>query len=145
MADNAATVNIPKDVIDPIVRAEIASAIARAMGDSATLVREMVSNLINIKCDRDGKISEYHSSNKFSYVEVAVGKLLREMIEQELQAVLESKRNEVRKELAAQLAKRNSKLVQQLANAFAESMCGSVKYGLKFSVSVEGDPTNGSR
>jgi hypothetical protein len=138
MADaNVATVNIPKDVIDPIVRAEISSAITRALGNHDHLVREAVRTVLDYRVDVNGRRSEYERNNTYSFIEVRCRTILETVVTEMLQEAILARSEDIRKEIHAQLSRKKSALVKSLADSFCEAATKNARYSIKLNVSFE--------
>ncbi len=57
-----AKIELSKDIIEPIVRAQLQASITSALGRSDLLVGQVVQTMMNQKVDENGKPSSYSSS-----------------------------------------------------------------------------------
>ena len=64
-----ASVNIPKDILEPIIRQHIAAGVIAAIGDPAELIRSVVDRAIKTKVDRAGKVSDNNYNNNNDLIE----------------------------------------------------------------------------
>lgn len=84
MAEQA-SVNIPKDLLEPIIRQHIAAGVVSAIGDPSRLIAAVVERAIKTKVDNEGKVSDSSYCNNYDLIEVvsrnAIVKAARKAIE----------------------------------------------------------------
>lgn len=129
------TLQIPQDVIEPIIKAEITKAIVEAMGPKQALLQTAIANLLNMSVDSDGKPSSYGHSRP--WIDWMVGKQIRDAAEQAIKSHIADHGEQIKKQLAAEMAKKNSPLVRQLV----EGMVGAMTHpdALRWRIKVEFD------
>jgi len=132
MAENA-TVNIPKDVIDPIVRQQLSAAIAAAMGDPVKIINAIVTRALDIKVDKSGKVSSYSYDNTQPFLEALSHKLIRDEAEKLIREYVQDHRELIKKQIVALLSKRRN-------GTFAEALLVGAEKSLEnFSLTIHLD------
>ncbi len=134
MAEQA-TVNIPKDILEPIVRAQVTAGIIKAFGDPAELIASVVERALSQKVAEDGKVSNYQSENKFTVIEALSRKMINEIAKQMLQDYMQTQRPKIEKALKATLARQHGKF----ATAMIEGLTKAIdnKYRFECSLSIK--------
>lgn len=129
------TLQIPQDVIEPIIKAEITKAIVEAMGPRAQLLQNAIAGLLNMKVDEKGSPSSYGSSRP--WIDWMIGSQIRNAAEEAIKQHIAEHGDQLKKQLAAELQKRNSPLVRQLI----EGMVGAMTHpdALKWRLNVTFD------
>ena len=123
MSDSNATVNIPKDILEPIVRAQVAAGIAAAIGDPAKIIEGVVEHALAQKVDSDGRISKYSSDNKYNIVEIMAKKAIHETV----QEAVEDWISEQRPAILEQVKKSLSRKQTAFAKALVDGMVSAAK------------------
>lgn len=131
---NEPTFQIPKDVIEPIIQAQISSAVLAALGDNKSIVEKAVAQVLNMKVDGDGKASHYSSHNDVSWVQWMMREAVKKAAKQAIEEFFSQNKELVKTQIATELRKKNSPLAKQLINA----MVGAVtnEHTLKYRLSV---------
>lgn len=107
------TIQIPKDVIEPIIQAEIMRAVMEAMGPKQAVLQNAVASILTMLVDSDGKPSSY---NGRPWIDWVVGQGVRDAAKAAIVEHIAAHGETIKKQLAAELSKKNSPLVQQLIN-----------------------------
>lgn len=128
------TLQIPKDIIEPIIQAEITKAIIEAMGPKQAVMQNAIAQVLNLQVDSDGKPSNY---NGRPWIDWIVGNEIRAAAKAAIVEHLAEHASTIKKQLAAELAKKNSPLVKQLV----EGMVGAMTHpeALKWRLDVSFD------
>lgn len=132
------TLQIPKDVIEPIIQAEITRAIVDAMGPKQDVMQRAIASVLNMKVDSDGKPTTY--GNSAPWIDWVIGKEIRSAAQAAIQSHLAEHGETIKKQLAAELQKKNSPLVRQLI----EGMVGAMTHpeALRWRLNVTFDEKN---
>jgi len=116
-----ASVNIPKDLLEPIIREHIAAGVIAAIGDPAALIRQMVEKASNAKVDLSGEVSRYSSDNKYSFIEAVATKSLHESIKAAIIEYVKEQKPAIQAAVKAHLAKRTSAVAKALVDGLIAS------------------------
>lgn len=134
MAEQA-TVNIPKDILEPIVRAQVTAWIIKAFGDPAELIASVVERALSQKVDETGKVSSYQSENKFTMIEALSRKMIHEIAKRMLQDYMETQRPKIEKALKATLSRQHGKFGTAMIEGLTKAIDN--KYRFECSLSIK--------
>lgn len=115
-----ASVNIPKDMIEPVIKAHIQTAIVSALGDGRALIEAAVQRILNEKVDEQGKPSTY--SNARPFVDFLMRQCITTAAKEVIMEELPKHKEAIRASIKANLARRNSPLIRQ----FVDGMVGAL-------------------
>lgn len=129
------TLNIPQDVINPIIQANISAAILSAMGDGSKVMANAIATVLSTKVDpNSGNLSSYSSNNTTPWIDWMLGQAIRESAKAAIVEYMAGQQEAVKKQLAAELSKKNSPLAKTLVEAMATGMADA--RALSYSISV---------
>lgn len=135
--DSRSTIEIPNDIIQPIVEAKVAAAVTEALGGYDRLIELAVCQVLNQKVDERGVPSTYSDAVPwFKYV-------MRECVQKSARAAIEeyfaAHGELVKKAIATELSKKNSPLVKQLVSVLIGSVVNedSLRYRMNVSVNIQ--------
>ena len=128
MADNA-TLNVPKDVLNPIIEAHVTKAILEALGGRDELVAKAVSFAMNVQVDGEGKPTSYNGQK---WIVWAMTRSLQDAARDAIVQHLANNKPIIEKQLAEELRKHNSPVAKQLIAAItgAISSENTLRWGL---------------
>lgn len=130
-----ATLNVPTDVIDPIIKAEVTKAIIEAMGNKQQILATAIASILNTKVDGEGKVSGYRDN--LTWIDWCIGQKLREAARDAITVVLEQHKETIKQAMIAQLKQKNSPLIKQLVNGIIDAAANPDV--LKYRISVTYD------
>jgi hypothetical protein len=120
MTDQA-SVNIPKDLLEPIIRQHIAAGVVAAIGDPAALIRAVVDRACKEKVNSEGKRGQYDSDNKYDFVEQIAGNAIREATRKAVMTYVEEQRPAIETAVVAHLKRSTTKFAKTLVDGLVES------------------------
>lgn len=120
-----ATVNIPTDVLEPIVKAQVTAGTLKAFGDPAKLIEAVVGRAINQKVDSDGKVNEYSSCNKYDFIEILAQKAIHKIAHEMLAEFVQQQRPKIEKAVKDALAKKTGAFSKALVDGMAQAVTSS--------------------
>ena len=121
MAENA-TVNIPRDILEPIVRAQITAGIMQHFGKPEELIQKVVESSLKQKVDSNGNINSSSYSNTHDLIEVLSSKVIHEIAKDMLKEFIEQQRPLIEKHMRAAFAKRASPFAKAAADGLMQAM-----------------------
>jgi len=126
MADQTpATVTIPRDVIEPIVRQQVVAGIVAALGDPTRLISHVVERALSKKVNREGKVDSYEYSNKYDLIDIVAQKTITRIAQESIVEFVESRRADIKAEVEKAISRKKGafakSLVDGMANAFQQS------------------------
>jgi hypothetical protein len=80
--------------------------------------------VLNTKVDKSGKISTYSSDNKYTLLEFYVMKMIKEVTAEELQNLVNERREEITKAIRTELAKKTT--YNKFVDKFIENVADAV-------------------
>lgn len=116
---SAPTFQIPQDVIQPIIQANITAAIAQALGGSANVLEKAISTILSTQVDGEGKPSSYSHHSHRSWLDWAVGDAIRKAARAAIEEQIGTLQSALKEQMVAQLTKKNSPLIKQIAEGLA--------------------------
>lgn len=119
--DSTATINVPKDVIEPIVRAQVAAGIVDALGDPADLIAKVVGYALKQKVNAQGVASDRDYDNKHDLVELMATKGIHAVVRESLTKWIEEQRPAIEEQVQKALAKKESAFARALVNGLVEA------------------------
>jgi hypothetical protein len=127
------TFQIPKDVIEPIIRSQVEAGIMAQIGDPVELIRSVIDTAISQKVGVDGKISRYSCDNKYNILETLTRKRLHEAVCEAIEKWVDNAKPQITKAVETALKRRNTAIAKALVNGFVDA----TKSEWRCSVSVE--------
>jgi len=134
--ENTVSLQISKDLVNPIVETKVKEAILAAMGGQEKIIEKVVNEVLSRRVDENGKHTNNTYSDKFSWLDVVVTKQIREAVETQVKDVVAESSIQIREAVIKQLqSKKGSSmvaaaLVDCLSKTFASSWTS--KFDVKF-------------
>jgi len=139
MTMNQPTLSIPKDIIEPIVQANITAAIAGAMGPSGEVMRAAIASILSTKVDSDGKPSSYSHSSHKTWIDWAIGNAIKDAARLAIEEQTESLKESIKQYIASELKKKNSPIVKQIADGMLGAVFDPSNLRYRLTVQAEGN------
>lgn len=134
----SSTIQIPNDVIKPIVEAKVAAAITEALGGYERLVDKAVSQILNQKVDSNGNPDRYDSSCSPTWFTWVMSECVKQAARSAIEEWFKDHQDVMKKSIAAELSKKNSPLVKQLIATLVGTVVNSDSLRYRMNVKVEG-------
>lgn len=134
MSQQQPSLTIPKDIIEPIVKAHMQAALAEALGDKSKLLEQMAAQVLNAKVDCNGRPPSYRSDEAGTFIEVTLANELREAVRTVLREELDKHKERIRAAIVAELQKKNSPIVKAMVEGL---LTGVVTNGLAYALTVK--------
>lgn len=131
------TFQIPKDVIEPIIKAHVCTAITTALGGQAKLIEDVVARILAQKVDSEGKPSTYAHSSDVEFIQWACRNAVRVAVTSTLQEEMGKYKETLRKHIAAALQKKDSPFIKQLAEGMVSGVSNPDAFKWRLKVEVE--------
>jgi hypothetical protein len=113
MANDNPTFQIPKDVIEPIIQAQISAAVLAALQPTGRVLEQAVSAVMQTKVDSEGKPERYSGHGK-PWIDWVVADCIQKSARSAIEQFLTEQQKVIRASIAKQLTARNSPLAKQL-------------------------------
>lgn len=127
-----AKIELSKDLIEPIVRAQLQASIISSLGRSEQLVAEVVSSILSTQVDSEGKRTTYHGMPLITWM---AEKAVREAALEAMKEWFSSNRETLKKQVQEAL-KKNTKA---MAEKFVMQMCDEAGKNYRANVEVKFD------
>lgn len=114
------TLQIPQDVIQPIIEAHVRDAVLRAFDGYKPAVDALISSILNVKVNEHGKPfgdRQYGSERAPKWIDWALGEALRDAVKKVIVEKVTTLQASLEKHIAAELEKKNSPLAKQVAES----------------------------
>ena len=131
---NNPTLQIPKDIIEPIIQAEIIRSIVEAMGPKQVVMQHAIASILNLSVDGEGKPSNY---NGRPWIEWIIGNEIRQAAKAAIVEHVAAHGEQIKRQLTLELAKKNSPIVRQLIESMVGGMTNPENLKWRLNVNCE--------
>lgn len=125
-----AKIELSKDLIEPIVRAQLQASIISALGRSDQLVAGVVQTIMNTQVDSDGKVSRYSSDKPL--ITWMAEKAVKEAALEAMKEWFADNKDEIRKQVRLALSKQQ----KMMAEKFVMHICEKATDSYRVNVAV---------
>lgn len=116
-----ASVNIPKDLLEPIIRQHIAAGVVAAIGDPARLIQGVVERAVKTKVDNEGKVSDSSYCNSHDLIEVVCRNTIIRATKAAIENFIAKQEPLIVAAVEKELRKSTSKFAKALVDGFVTS------------------------
>jgi hypothetical protein len=136
MENQIVSLNLSKEIINPIVERNIKEAVLAAMGGSDEVIKKVMDSIIHQKVGKDGSVSTYSSENKYSWLDVVLTKQIEAQVRAELTSVISSAADKIKAALMKKI--RSEKGSNEIADALIAGLQNTFKdtWTSKFSIQI---------
>ncbi|MDX5475050.1 MAG: hypothetical protein LPK00_05880 [Bacillaceae bacterium] len=131
---------IDEKYIGQIVQGVVQSSIAEALGAKDELVSTAVKTMLMTKVDKNGKVSNYSSDNKFNLIDYYVHKTVTEMCKEMALEIIQEHRDSIKQELKKQLSSNRS--IEAFTKTMIDNVVGNLENEWRPSISVNFEKSN---
>jgi YD repeat-containing protein len=128
---------IPKDVIEPIVSARITAILVELFGDKGRIVDRVVETVLNQKVDRDGNPTRNSYDQAGTLVEVEARRAVQIAVREVLKEACEQHKDQLRALIVAELTRKNSKILRGLAESMVNGLTKAASDKYRLTVAFE--------
>ena len=132
MVAQVVNVQVGEELVRPIIESKVQAAIVEGLGHADQLMQSVISAVINMKVDRDGKPGQGYS-NEQTLLHYLCTKAIRETAEAAVREWIATQQPKLKAELTKQLDRQKAQLAEMMVLGLAESL----KNAYRFSVDVE--------
>lgn len=115
---------VDEKYIGEIVKNVVQASIAEALGAKDDLVNTAIKTMLTTKVDRNGKVSNYSSDNKYNLIDYYVHSTVTDVCKEMALEIIQENRDALKAELKKQLSSERS------VEAFTKSMIDSTMENL---------------
>lgn len=116
--------SVDQDYLANAVQQSVMMGISEALNGKNEIVSQIVKMVLTQKVDKTGKISSYNSDNKYTLLEFYVIKMLREVTAEEMQKMIDERREEISAVIRAELSKKVNH--EKFVNAFINNVSSAI-------------------
>lgn len=127
-----ATVNIPDDVLLPILQSQVQAGIVAALGSPEDLITKVVENHLKSKVGSDGKKSRYSYDDKHDLIEVMSRACIQKAVRQALQDWVDEKRPAIEEQVKKGLRRKEG----VFARAMVDGLVTAIKQSWSFNCEI---------
>lgn len=128
------TLQIPKDVIQPIIEAHVRDAVLRAFDGYRPAVDTLIASVLNVRVDSSGQPARYPDQGMPRWIDWALGEALRSSVKKAIEEKVATLQESLKKHIAAELQKKNSPLAKQVAESLLKGFGGIAVSGYRLKV-----------
>lgn len=128
-------VQISKELVQPIVEQHINSAILAAMGGGDALIAKAVERILEQKVNSEGKVANYSSENKYTYIEYLLNGMITNAVKKILNTHMEKASDKIVEQLIKQLQTQSK--AKEIANCLLDAFLETTKNQYRSEIKVE--------
>lgn len=136
MKMNETTLQVPKDVLEPIIQAHISAAVVAALGDRSKIIADCIGKVLNTKTESDGSETRYGTG--IPWVQWIMQDCIKKSARAAIEEFMASHKDEIKAQIAAELRKKNSPLAKQLIEGMLNGITNETTLKYRLNVTVEG-------
>jgi len=114
------TLQIPSDVINPIIEAQISAAIAQALGQPGALIERAIRTILATKVNSNGEVSSYGANQ--TWFDWAVASQVKKAAQAAIEANVAALGDAMKKQFITELSKKNSPMVKQIVDGMVSGV-----------------------
>lgn len=116
--------NISDEAIKKAIHDTIIASVTTALDNKDGIVKELVGSFLTQKVNKDGKVSGNSYDDKIPILDYLLQKSLGEILKEEINAEILSRKDEVRKLIRKEIIKTTN--VSQFTEAFFKNISGAI-------------------
>ena len=129
MGNQTVNVQVGEDLVRPIIESKVQAAVVEGLGKTDDLMRAVISAVIAMKVDREGKPGNGYSSD-VTLLHYLCTKAIRETAEAAVREWITTQQPKLKAELVKQLDKQRVSLAERMVLGLAKSMENSWKFSV---------------
>ena len=131
-------IDVGENIVEPIIRDQIAAAVAAHLGDPEEMIRKLVAVALKTKVNQHGVVGQSSYENKYDFLEALAGKAIREATKAALEKIINEQAPTIQSAIEDELRKRPKKTAAAIMAAFLDTSGAYPRYSTK--VYFEFDP-----
>lgn len=126
--------NIDDNYLNEAVKNIVITGIAETL-DKDKIVSGLVNTVLETKVDKEGRISSYSPDNKYTLLELYVNQMIKEVVKEEMQRLVEEKRPKMQEIIRKELNKKAT--IDKFVDAFLSNNLDNLDKSWRTKISVE--------
>ena len=122
MSDSTATVNIPKDVLEPIIRQRVSADIVATLGDPGELIAKIVRLALAQKVDENGVQHKESYYNNHDLIETVAANAIRDVAREVLASWVAEQRPIIEEQIRKGLRRKESAFAKAIVTGLSDAM-----------------------
>lgn len=127
---------VDQNLVEPIIRNEIAAAVIAQLGDPSVLLQRMVGLALRQKVSSNGTVSQYSSDNKHDFVEALAGNAIREAAREAIEFIVAEQKPKIQAAIEDELRKSPKKTAAAIVAAFIEGPQNPYRINASFTITT---------
>lgn len=128
------TFQIPKDVIEPIIQAQVTKAVMEALGGYRPIIEECVSQALNVKVDSNGNKPSYSSSHDIPWIQWLVRDTIRTATKKAVVEMLQQHQDAIKASIEKQMRDPKSGFAKGLVDGLVKGISGDIGWKINMDV-----------
>lgn len=129
------SLEISQEYIDSLTKDLLEQSLIETLDAKNTIVESIVSSVLSVKVNEDGKFSSYDRENRYTFLEWLVRKMIKDEVKSVADEVLEEKRGNIREAIRREVNKKAN--MNKLVDAFFESLSGNLNDKYRTTIDID--------
>ena len=128
------SLEISQDYIDNLTKDLLEQSLIETLDAKNTIVESIVSSVLSVKVNDEGRVSNYERENRYTFLEWLVRKMIKEEVRSVADEVLEEKRGDIREAIRREVSKKAN--LNKMVDAFFESFSDNLNNKYRTTIDV---------
>lgn len=128
------SLEISQEYIDNLTADLLKQSLIETLDAKNTIVEGIVSNILSVKVNEEGRIASWARDNKYTFLEYLVRKMIKDEVKSVAEEVLNEKRDDIRKAIRREM--NNKATIDKFCNAFFSSVVDGLENRYKTTIDV---------
>lgn len=128
------SLEISQDYIDSLTKDLLEQSLIETLDAKNTIVENIVSSVLSVKVNEDGRVSNYERENRCTFLEWLVRKMIKEEVRSVADEVLEEKRGDIREAIRREVSKKAN--LNKMVDAFFESFSDNLNNKYRTTIDI---------
>lgn len=127
--------DIDKDYLQEAVKQTVLMGISESLNGKNEIVSQIVNSVLNVKVNKDGKISSWERDNNQTLLEFYVKNMLTELVKEEIKNMVEEKKDEIKQIIRKELLKKAN--INKFTDNFIDSVSKNLDSTWKTTINID--------
>lgn len=128
------SLEISQEYIDSLTKDLLEQSLIETLDAKNTIVENIVSSVLSVKVNEDGRVSNYERENRYTFLEWLVRKMIKEEVRSVADEVLEEKRGDIREAIRREVSKKAN--LNKMVDAFFESFSDNLNNKYRTTIDI---------